>query len=155
MTNALTAVMVSVAIGSQPLLADKGFDEWSRVASFGREEIRITLRGGTRVRGAVRELFDDVLVLDTQGRWRDVPRADVCDVAVDRPTGRSDPHPIIVGGMLAGIILGGKLGKDEGIGPLIEGGLIGTVVGWVVGTGRAIARARHRWVSVYHRRSAC
>jgi len=93
--------------------------------------------------------------LDSHGSWRDVPRADVCDIAVDRPTRRNEVEPIVIGGAWVGIILGGKLSSAEGIGPLIGGGMLGVVVGWVVGNARAIARARHRWVSVYHRRAAC
>jgi len=155
MAPALTAVVLSVAISSESVLADQSFDEWSRLSALGREEIRITLHRGTRLRGMVRDVFDDVLVLDSHGSWRDVPRADVCDIAVDRPTRRNEVEPIVIGGAWVGIILGGKLSSAEGIGPLIGGGMLGVVVGWVVGNARAIARARHRWVSVYHRRAAC
>ena len=154
MAHALTAVVLSVAISSESLLADQSSDQWSRLSAFGREEIRVTLHRGARLRGAVREVFDDVLVLDSHDSWRDVPRADVCDIAVDRPTRRSEVEPIVIGGALVGVILG-TLSKEEGIGPQARGGMLGVVVGWVVGSVRAIARARHRWVSVYHRRSAC
>jgi len=114
------------------------------------------LHRGARLHGTVRDLFDDLLVLDSQGGSRDVPRSPICDIAIDRPTRRSEVEPIVIGGALVGVILGGKLSKaEEGLGAQIGGGMFGAVVGWVVGSVRAIARARHRWVSVYHRRSAC
>ena len=62
MAPALTAVVLSVAISSESVLADQSFDEWSRLSALGREEIRITLHRGTRLRGMVRDVFDDVLV---------------------------------------------------------------------------------------------
>src|SRR5262245_58144815 len=151
----MLSLTLVVCILPFPTAAHESLDEWGRLSLFGRQEIRVTLHRGERLRGTVRDLFDDLLVLDSHGSWRDVPRAEVCDIAVDRPTRRSEVEPIMIGGVAVGIILGGTLSKAEGVGSQIGGGLLGAVVGWVVGNVRAIVRARHRWVSVYHRRSAC
>lgn len=130
-------------------------DPWSHLAALGSRPVRIAVRTGKQLRGAIIQVSDDVLVLNERGNWRDVAREDVCDIVVNPPAIRTDPDPSMSMGALAGVFLGAKLCQGDCLTAVIGGSLLGAIGGGIMHMVHDASRTRHRWVSVYHNRSAC